>query len=112
MYLPMLSDKELITHAEQTTDPIVTSDLERELLKRLDRRLDEELDDTPLCNALDEAGVDRDDLPEIIKVLDEFCVTDASHLRQKLERADKFYDIASEAGDVIERLAGLVKETA
>lgn len=112
MYLAMLTDDELLVHAEQTMDALTTSDLERELIKRLQARTEEGADNTSLVDALDEAGIEDEDLPKIVKVLDEFCVTDASHLRQKLERADKFYNIAQDAGDVIDRMADLVKATA
>lgn len=46
MYLPSLTDQELLVHAERTMDPITTSDLERELMKRLQARLDDDPDDS------------------------------------------------------------------
>lgn len=112
MYLPMLSDEELCNYADQTTDSLVTSDLERELIKRLERRLAEDEVLTPLRNTLTDNGVDFGALPKLVELLVQYNVLEVDALDQKLERADKFHDIASEAGDVIERLAGLVKETA
>lgn len=76
MYLARLTDEELCNYADQKAHDLTTSDLERELLKRLEARLAED-----------------------------------AALALKIQLADKFYDIASDAGDVIERLAGLVKET-
>jgi hypothetical protein len=106
MYLPMLSDEELITHAEQTTDPIVTSDLERELIKRLQARVD--LGDDERIAVLDEVDADdADDLKAMFDVLTEFNCDTPATLREKLERADKFYDIASDADDIFTRLADL-----
>lgn len=36
MYLPALTDPELIRYADQTLDPLTSTDLERELLKRFE----------------------------------------------------------------------------
>lgn len=37
-----LTDKEILNHARMTADPLVTSELERELMGRLDKALDRE----------------------------------------------------------------------
>lgn len=66
MHLPMLDDKELLTYAEQTMHALTTSDLERELIKRLQARVDqeaeevEEVDDERLV-VLDDEGIDDAD---------------------------------------------------
>ena len=94
MYLPSLSDAELVRHAEAVRDPLTTTDLEIELCSRLVRTGElEALRD--LADALDLET--PDDSP--------------ADLRSKLERSDKFYDIASDAGDVISRLNDLINAT-
>ena len=53
-------------------------------------------------------------LEEVGKFFDlaaEFDATDLSTLRQKLQRADSFHDIATEAGDLFSRLNTLTNLT-
>jgi len=51
------------------------------------------------------------DIKAIAELLDDHNATGLKVLRQKLERADKFYDIANDAGDVITRINTLITET-
>lgn len=110
--LSLLSDAELAHYAAVEADPIVTSSLERELTARLDRLLDEREEDKPLLDAVSEAGLDAEDLKAIIEVLAEFDADDPEVLREMLERAKAFAEIAGEAGDVVERLAKLIEGAA
>lgn len=106
MYLPMLTDEELLTHAEQTMHALTTSDLERELIKRLQARVD--LGDDERIAVLDDVDADdADDLRAMFDVLTEFNCDTPAALHEKLERADKFYDIATDADDIFTRLANL-----
>lgn len=56
MYLPALTDEELLVHADQTLHDLTTSDLERELAKRLQARVD--LGDDKRIELLDEEDID------------------------------------------------------
>ena len=108
MYLPSLSDAELVRHAEAVRDPLTTTDLEIELCNRLARTDDlEALRD--LADALDLEM--PDDFQELKEVMADFHIDSPADLRSKLERSDKFYDIASDAGDVISRLNDLINST-
>lgn len=101
MYLPALTDEELVRFAEQSIDPLTTSDLERELIARFDKRLGyADLDkvlydnDMPLGTAV-----------ELLRALSEHGVDSVNVLQQKLKRAEAFYAVAQDAGDVVEREA-------
>lgn len=66
MYLPTLSNAELIRFAEQTQDDLTTSDLERELTKRLAA-----VEDNELLNFLAEKEIDdADDLRGVFEEAD------------------------------------------
>ena len=105
------TDDELIRHLETVRDPMTTTDAEVELLGRFKNLLD----DAPLPHtldvAIDDSAVSADDLPELVRILDEFSAESPSTLREKLQRANTFYDIANDAGDVISRLSDLVNNT-
>ncbi|BCB27035.1 hypothetical protein SKTS_19210 [Sulfurimicrobium lacus] len=111
MYLSSLNDCELSLFADSTLDSLTSTELERELLKRFNQRLAQDDEDQPLVDALAQCGVEFDDLVEIIKTLDEFHVADVDSLKEKLTRADKFYAIANDSGDVFQRLTSLINET-
>ncbi len=105
--LSRLSDRELLLHADNRRDPLTSTDVEIELANRFADLLGlTEIDD-----AITEHGLERDDLRPLLELLNDHSATDLKVLRQKLERADKFYDIAQDAGDVIARLNTLVTET-
>lgn len=106
-----MDDAHLIAAVRSEIDPMTSTSLEIELLKRFERMLDEKRDDAPLDDALEDTFIEHEQLPEFIKVLSEFGAADLAVLRQKLERADKFYDIANEAGDAITRLNDLINTT-
>ena len=102
-----MSHDHLLSAVEAELDPMTTTDIERELVKRLDAFQQY----VPLIKALDDAGLDAGDMQDIAEAMaDHYCHTPAD-LRAKLERADKFYDIAAEAGDVISRINDLINQT-
>jgi len=105
--LSRLTDRELLLHADNHRDPLTSTDVEIELANRFANLVElTEIDD-----AITEHGLERGDLRPLLELLNDFNATDLKALRQKLERADKFYDIANDAGDVIARLNTLVTET-
>ena len=93
--LSRLSDRELLLHADNTRDPLTTSDIEIELTTRFAHLV----------------GIDVADVPAIVELLNDHNATELAVLREKLERADKFYDIAQDAGDVIDRINTLITST-
>lgn len=107
MYLPSLSDAELVRHAEAVRDPLTTTDLEIELCNRLAGTDDLEA----LRDLADALGMAHDDFQALKEVMADFYIDSPADLRSKLERSDKFYDIASDAGDVISRLNDLINST-
>lgn len=56
MYLPALTDKELLSYADSTLDPLTSTELERELIKRLQDLFDAQ-PETPMQDALDEHNI-------------------------------------------------------
>lgn len=108
MYLPTMNDQELLTYAEQTRDPLTSSALEVEIIERFARHVEAAAEREPLDALLDDHSIDTERLGEILKLLDEHYATNPSVLAEKLRRADKFYDVARDAGDVIHRLQDLI----
>jgi ABC-type transporter Mla subunit MlaD len=105
--LSRLSHRELLLHADNQRDPLTSTDVEIELANRFADLIELiEIDD-----ALTEHGLERKDLRPLLELLNDFSATDLAALRQKLERADTFYDIAHDAGDVIARINTLITET-
>jgi hypothetical protein len=118
-----MDDEHLLAAALAELDPLTSTALETELLARFERLLEhkpfidlveEHEINTDELDALGQAlgaGVGIGELTTTIGVLEEFNATDTATLRQKLERADKFYDIANDTGDVIARLNDLINNT-
>jgi hypothetical protein len=105
--LSRLTDRELLLHADNARDPLTSSEIEIELTTRFAHLVGlAEIED-----AVKNAGIDVDDVPAIAEALNDHNATELKVLRQKLERADKFYDIANDAGDVITRINTLITET-
>ncbi len=109
--LSRLTNEELLRIATAEVDSLTSTPLEVELLKRFGDLLDIANEHDQITSTVDNSGGDPDDLAELVKVLEEFSCLDPKGLRQKLERSDKFYDIATEAGDVVHRLAQLINAT-
>lgn len=113
MYLPMLSDDELLAHYASTVDDLTTTAMERELYARFSARLEQE--DDPAQMALVDAGWHESpvELAAMFKTLDEYSIgpEDLNLLREKLERSNKFYEIAADAGDIFQRLQALAAKS-
>lgn len=105
--LSRLGHRELLLHADNRRDPLTSTDIEIELANRFADLIELiEIDE-----ALHEFGLERKDLQPLLQLLTDHAATELDVLRQKLQRADAFYDIANDAGDVIARLNTLVTET-
>lgn len=109
--LSHLTDDELLRHVENERDALTTTDAEIELAGRFADLVDSPPLPDDLQAAIDDTAVSADHLVEIIKIIDEFSAEEPKVLREKLKRANDFYDIATDAGDVIERLSTLVSTT-
>lgn len=110
-YYAHLTDEEFLRQAEATQDPLYTTDLERELMRRLATFIDGEAELDPLNQVLDHSHVALSDLAGLVRVLDKHDATDSEELDRRLERAAKFRDLAEEAGDLFDRLNQLVNTT-
>jgi len=110
-HLTSLTNEELLAHGYTQFNTITGTDLEAELLRRFGHLIDEveELDN--VVEVLDRHNLASAELTTMFELLDEFSVTDPKSLRQKLERADQWYELADEAGDLFSRLVGLQKST-
>ena len=106
-----LTDDELVNHADNQSE-MVTTELETELAERFSKLLDEKAERDELFNTASEKGFETGHLVRFIEVLADFNCEDIKSLREKLERADKFYDIAADLqGDAIHRLNTLIQAT-
>lgn len=106
--LNRLTNTELLSFVHAGFNALTTTDLEREVAERLQAFVDAENDLAPLLKDLEDKDLEPADL---VALLDEFSCTDLKTLREKLERADKWYAIAEEAGDLFQRLQDLTKTT-
>lgn len=106
-----LDNRELLRFLESGDDPPTTTDLERELTRRLSDAQDEIDELRVMSDVVKNTGLDVEDIKGLLEMLSEFCVENPGSLHDKLKRADEFYDIAQDAGDFLERLNNLVKTT-
>lgn len=137
MNLRTLSDSEFLRYANNQLDDLTSSDIERELLRRLeatDTELFEAASEaeftadqltnlaqamegfpvqevTQLLGVMLEADIDAKPLINILNVLDDAGITEPDELKEALGFATKFQAIANDAGDVLARLSTLVSET-
>lgn len=123
MYLPNLSDAELCVHVDATVDAMTSTDVERELLKRLEARV--AADSLPVTQIAEEFDIDPEalralceshpgdmaDFTAILAKLNDYDIHTVAQLEEQIERSRKFYDIANDAGDALARLAALAAET-
>ncbi len=113
MYLSALNDEELLRHAYSSLNPIVTTDLERELFQRLEAFADhaslisiidehEIADAEALLGALAEADLRKpEDLKAalaLLEVLAEAEIEKPEDLKAALDLATNFRSLAEDAG--------------
>lgn len=137
MNLNTLSDREFLRYANAQLDDLTSTDVERELLRRLEatdtdtfeaaqemefsgddlRRLGEAFEGftidevVDLLGAMLAADVEAKSLIGILPLLDKAGITESDELKEALEFATKFQAIANDAGDVFTRLTTLITET-
>lgn len=103
-----LTDDEFlrVVHNEPTID-----DVDVEVRQRYERLLSDLGTLRDIESNCDDLGIDIKSVCELLGVADKFHCARPSELREKLERADKFYDLAQEAGDTFKQLADLAATT-
>ena len=116
-----MGDEHLIAALRAEIDPLTSTSIEIELLNRFEKVLqhssiidlveEHEINDSEITALGEALAIGIANLSATVALLDEFSATEPGTLREKLERADKFYDIAGDAGDVIARLNDLVNST-
>lgn len=112
-----LSDAEFLRVALDAQDPLTSTEVQDELLNRFERMVEAGNEFEQIKARLAETGtyIDTEEgikgLVEFLHVANEHNCDDAEILKTKLKRADDFYDIADEAGDLIQRLAALAATT-
>lgn len=110
--MKLLDDGHLVAAVHAEFDPLTSTALERELLRRLEARMEVAIDFSPVTDEMEAQGLEQSELVEILKTLEEFYIIDVASLREKLKRADDFYSIASDLqGDVLPRLTQLIQST-
>ena len=104
-------------------NPLVNTELESFLIDWIESLVDEA--DSELRTEAESYGINGADIKTLGEALIEDAATSAAllsalgeagidspgTLKEKLKRADQFYDIATDAGDVFSRLNTLVAET-
>lgn len=111
MNLRNLTDEELLRHAEAQFDPLTGTELDGELRRRTATLLDEADQLVPVRKWLDDRDMQPAELMDLLHLMNEFHADTAKTLRAKLEHADRWYDIAEEAGDLFQRLQDLTTTT-
>ena len=114
--LHAMSDAELVQHAEALRSDLTSTELEIELTRRLAAALDlasfaalaEEYGDAEALQTLVESHPGSlADQAELLGVLTDREIHTAEALLEQLGQRDALYQIASDAGDTLERLAKL-----
>ena len=119
MYLPSMNDDDLVRYANQFIDPITSTDLERELIKRFEALLNDV--DEPLHQAVDASCFtvkcledleenligDTDNTVALLRALGKTDINSPEELIKLLNEHKDFSDLAAEAGDCFTRLATL-----
>ena len=121
----LMDDAHLLASARAEIDPLTSTALELELLDRFERLLDEASEHKPVADLLEEYEVGTDDMRAVIdshpaslkdqaallSLLNDQEIHEPDQLKALLDTSDKFYDIASDAGDVFTRLSELAAST-
>jgi hypothetical protein len=129
-----LTDSELARHADLAMDPLTTTDLERELLRRFSEQTDAAAEFAGVAEVLDDFNIDHDttagiesvrsalqfqldhgglnsDLTNaraLLDVLADFDIDTPEALRKQLDRLSKFDQVMQDLADPITTLQTLV----
>lgn len=112
-----LTDAEFLSVAEAAQDPLTSTDVQTELLNRFTKLVGSSESLETAADRISEQGFDVTEeaglqsLIDVLQTCRDFDADEPAALRQKLQRAHDFYDIADEAGDLLQRLAELAAKT-
>jgi hypothetical protein len=118
-----MDDDHLVMALRAEIDPLTSTAAEIILLDRFETLLDEknpaldavfadyEIEAEGLQAVCESHPASLKEMAELLQVLSDDDIHTPDQLRAKLERSDKFFDIATDAGDVLSRLADLAKTT-
>lgn len=123
MYLQMLTDEELLRVARIELNDLVSTELERELIRRLEQRADEALARAPLDKVLDDHGIEKPEELQralealgncdpkvagaLLDVLTDLDIDDPDVLRAALKRDAKFTDLMNDLAAPLASLQAL-----
>lgn len=124
MNLRILSNEEFLRYAYTQIDDLTSSDIERELLRRLETaeaQMEEAEGFLALAAEYDLTAEDvrsiieahpgtAKELAELLALLDEHGVLFIGELKTLLTQADNFRSLANDAGDVFSRLHSLTEQ--
>jgi len=117
-----MDDEHLLASARAEIDPLTSTSLELELLERFERLLDEASENKPVADLLEEYEVGTDDVKAVIEshpaslkdqaallsLLNDQDIHEPDQLKELLELAAEFRDLANDAGDFFTRLNDLL----
>lgn len=120
--LSRLSDHELLRHARNEFDSLTSTNLERELARRLDDALDGLNDAEEWVDLADGFGVSAAEVQEVLEshpgdaktltrllsILSDHDINDPDQLKELIEVVQKFNAIAQDSGDIFDRLQSLI----
>lgn len=124
MNLQSMDTAQLMRHAYVQQDEMVTSDLERELLRRLDKAERELAQVEGFLDLVDEYDVTCEEirlvleshpasciqLSELLQELNDHDIQTRKDLKKIIEQVLEFRSLAEDAGDVFTRLSALTKD--
>lgn len=102
-----LSVDELVRYAHLELNALTTTPLEQELVARLEAVAAEAAENADLVGYLRDTDRTVKDALALLKLCDERGAESVKALTDKLDRADRWFDAASEAGDIFARLETL-----
>lgn len=126
-----LTDSELACHADLAMDPLTTTDLERELLRRFEAQVDLGLQFSGITEVTEDFNIDHtttsgieqvraalqfqadhdgalDNIRALLNVLVSFDIDTPEALRKQLDRLSKFDQVMQDLADPITTLQTLV----
>lgn len=109
MYLPTLTDRELLTYQLQR-DQLAVSDVEQQLAARLEAALDEAEETAPLLDAIDKSDFGINDIEPFLESLAKHGIETVRDLDKRLQFADAFRVFADDHGEAFTALHQLINQ--
>ena len=123
--ISLMSPQHAISTIVAQFDPLTSTPLEEHLASMVERLLDTLTEHSKVIALVEDSDITSDQVADLlaavidspqttIKLLAQLAdhsIDSPSVLAEKLQRADAFYDIAQEAGDIFDRLSTLANST-